>query len=101
MSMRKSASIKYSQKIDYVLVRQIPKKGSAKECSNYRTIALISRASKVMLKILLRFYLCSIEDSLLLTSLCVSVKSYQPLNIFCLSFLSLTFFQRDLHQAGD
>ena len=30
----------------------IPKKGSAKECSNYRTIALISRASKVMLKIL-------------------------------------------------
>ena len=32
----------------------IPKKGNAKECSNYRTIALISHASKVMLKILLR-----------------------------------------------
>ena len=31
-----------------------PKKGNAKECSNYCTIALISHASKVMLKILLR-----------------------------------------------
>ena len=30
----------------------IPKKGNAKECSNYRTIGLISHASKVMLKIL-------------------------------------------------
>ena len=30
----------------------IPKKGNAKECSNYRTIALLSHASKVMLKIL-------------------------------------------------
>ena len=30
----------------------IPKKGNAKECSNYFTIALISHASKVMLKIL-------------------------------------------------
>ena len=30
----------------------IPKKGNAKECSNYSTIALISHASKVMLKIL-------------------------------------------------
>ena len=30
----------------------IPKKGNAKECSNYCTIALISDASKVMLKIL-------------------------------------------------
>ena len=30
----------------------IPNKGNAKECSNYRTIALISHASKVMLKIL-------------------------------------------------
>ena len=30
----------------------IPKKGNAKECSNYRTIALISHPSKVMLKIL-------------------------------------------------
>ena len=31
---------------------RIPKKGNAKECSNYCTIVLISHASKVMLKIL-------------------------------------------------
>ena len=31
---------------------QIPKKGNAKECSNYHTTAFISHASKVMLKIL-------------------------------------------------
>ena len=30
----------------------IPKKGNAKECSNYHTIALISQANKVMLRIL-------------------------------------------------
>ena len=30
----------------------IPKKGNAKECPNYRTIALISHASQVMLKML-------------------------------------------------
>ena len=30
----------------------IPKRGNAKECSNYHTIALISHASKIMLKIL-------------------------------------------------
>ena len=30
----------------------IPKKGNAKECSNYHTIALISQVSKVMLKLL-------------------------------------------------
>ena len=30
----------------------IPKKGNAKACSNYHTIALISHASQVMLKIL-------------------------------------------------
>ena len=30
----------------------VPKKGNTKECSNYRTSALISHASKVMLKIL-------------------------------------------------
>ena len=33
-------------------LEKVPKKGNAKECSNYRTIALISHASKVMLKIL-------------------------------------------------
>ena len=30
----------------------IPKKGNAKECSNYYTIALISHDSRIMLKIL-------------------------------------------------
>ena len=30
----------------------IPKKGNAKECLNYRTIAFISHTSKIMLKIL-------------------------------------------------
>ena len=30
----------------------IPKKGNPKECSNYRTVALISHVSKAMLKIL-------------------------------------------------
>ena len=34
------------------VVIPIPKKGNAKECSNYHAIALISHASKVMLKIL-------------------------------------------------
>ena len=32
--------------------RAIPKKHSAKECSNYHTVALISHANKIMLKIL-------------------------------------------------
>ena len=37
------------EKVSFIL---IPKKGNAKECSNYHTIALISHTSKVMLKIL-------------------------------------------------
>ena len=45
---------------------QIPKKGNAKECSNHLTVALISHASKVMLKILqarLQQYVnCEIPD---------------------------------------
>ena len=44
----------------------IPKKGIAKECSNYCTIALISHATKVMLKILQarlqRYVNCEIPD---------------------------------------
>jgi len=36
------------EKVSFI---SIPKKGNAKECSNYCTIALISHASKVMLKI--------------------------------------------------
>ena len=37
------------EKVSFI---QIPKKGKAKECSNYHTIVLISHASKVMLKII-------------------------------------------------
>ena len=44
----------------------ITKKGNAKECSNYSTIALISHASKVMLKILqarlLQYVNCELPD---------------------------------------
>ena len=36
------------EKVSFI---SIPKKGNAKECSNYCTIALISNASKIMLKI--------------------------------------------------
>ena len=38
--------------LEKVSFHSIPKKGNAKECSNYRMIALISHASKVMLKML-------------------------------------------------
>ena len=38
--------------LEKISFNSIPKKGNAKECSNYHTIALISQASKVMLKIL-------------------------------------------------
>ena len=37
--------------LEKISFHSIPKKGNAKECSNYYTIALISHASKVMLKI--------------------------------------------------
>ena len=43
----------------------IPKKGNAKECSNYRTIALILHARKVMLKIqarLQQYLKCELPD---------------------------------------
>ena len=44
----------------------IPRKGNAKECSNYHTISLISHASKVMLKILQarrqQFMNCELPD---------------------------------------
>ena len=44
----------------------IPKKGNAKECSNYHAIAFISHASKVMLKILQmrlqRYVNCELPD---------------------------------------
>ena len=38
--------------LDKVSFHSNSQKGNAKECSNYRTLALISHASKVMLKIL-------------------------------------------------
>ena len=38
--------------LEKVSFHSIPKKGNAKECSNYHTTALISHTSKVMLKIL-------------------------------------------------
>jgi len=38
--------------LEKVSFHLIPKKGNAKECSNYRTISLISHASKIMLTIL-------------------------------------------------
>ena len=41
-----------SQSYGFSVFIPIPKKGSAKECSNYGTIALISHSSKVLLKIL-------------------------------------------------
>ena len=41
-----------SQERKWSVFIPIPKKGNAKECSNYRTTALISHASKVILKIL-------------------------------------------------
>ena len=44
----------------------VPKKGNVKKCSNYHTIALISHASKVMLKILQsrlqRYVKCELPD---------------------------------------
>ena len=45
--MENSAGVKELEKVS-----PIPKKGTAKECSNYHTIALISHSSKVMFKIL-------------------------------------------------
>ena len=48
-NLENSAMATGLEKVTYI---PIPKKGSAKECSNYYTIALISHASKVMLKIL-------------------------------------------------
>ena len=52
--------------LENICFHLIPKKGNAKECSNYHTIALISHVSKVMLKILqarLQQYMkCELSD---------------------------------------
>ena len=47
-NLENSAMVTELEKVSF----PIPKKGYAKECSNYRTITLISHARKVMLKIL-------------------------------------------------
>ena len=46
------ANLENSEEATESVFIPIPKKGNAKECSNYHTIPLISHASKVMLKIL-------------------------------------------------
>ena len=48
-NLEKSAVATGLEKVSF---HSIPKKGNAKECSNYPTVALIPHASKVMLKIL-------------------------------------------------
>ena len=48
-NLENSAVATRLEKVSFI---PIPKKSNAKECSNYRTTALISHASKVMLKIL-------------------------------------------------
>ena len=48
-NLENSAVVTGLEKVTFI---PIPKKGNPKECSNYHTIALISHASKVMLKIL-------------------------------------------------
>ena len=47
--MENSAVVTGLEKVSFI---PIPKKGNAKKCSDYHTIALISHASKTMLKIL-------------------------------------------------
>ena len=42
----------WPQDLKRLIFIPIPKKGNAKECSNYRTVELISHSSKVMVKIL-------------------------------------------------
>ena len=48
-NLQNSAAAKDWKRSDFI---PIPKKGNAKECSNYHIIVLISHASKVMFKIL-------------------------------------------------
>ena len=48
-NLENSAVVKGLEEVSF---HSKPKKGNAKECSNYHTVALISHSSKVMLKIL-------------------------------------------------
>ena len=55
MSLNMSANLENSAvatELEKVSFHSIPKIGNAKECSHYRTTALISYASKVMIRIL-------------------------------------------------
>ena len=52
MSANLENSVQWPQDWKRSVFIPIPKKGNAKECSNYHTIVLISLASKVMLKLL-------------------------------------------------
>ena len=62
-NLKNSAVARRLEKVSFI---PIPKKGNVKECTNYGTIALISHASKVTLKILqarLQQYMnCEIPD---------------------------------------
>ena len=49
--------------LEKVSLIPIPKKGNAKECSNYCTIALISHASKVIINILQAMYKGDLEKA--------------------------------------
>ena len=51
-NLENSALATGPEKVSFI---PIPKKGNANECSNYHTIALISHASKVMLRILQQY----------------------------------------------
>ena len=50
-NLENSAVVTGLEKVSFHSI-PFPKKGNPKECSNYHTVALISHASKVMLKIL-------------------------------------------------
>jgi len=52
MSANFKNSVQWPQDWKRSVFIPIPKKGNAKDCSNYHTIVLISLASKVMLKLL-------------------------------------------------
>ena len=73
-SLENSAAATGLEKVSF---QPIPKKGNAKECSNYCTTALISHTSKVMLKILqARLQQSKVCEPW--TSRCSSYKSEEP-----------------------
>ena len=75
----------------------IPKKGNAKECSNYHTIALISHASKVILKILqarlqqyMNYELSDVQAGFIFCCCCFLLLLFVCL--FVLFFLFILFY---------